>query len=314
MDIATERFPHIVESLNKLLLPSKTILLGEIVLLKPNGRDDFTGVSRICRSDPDLALAYQGLGDFPKGAKKQELVGLTSYYVYDIAFYNGEDLVRNASVRRRLSFIRSIFSHLDPDINLYINTGLGSTANVIKKENKLREALLRKYHVGPVKIYHTDFDSDLGLAKRLGAEGFVVLDADAEYGDKGYSFDGKAQRPSGIYKRKPLYEDEFIISGVYPGTGRNSDRLGGLLLEQVHSSTGSRVACGKCGGGFTDKQREELWEERDKIVGKTVKIEFSKRQRSRNGAYALRFPEYKGLADKRPDECIMYEQKEDDEG
>ena len=72
MDLTTEKFPHIIYALNKLNMPNNSILLGEMVFLrsKDDHRDDFVVTSRICRSDSDLALAYQGLGKFPKDTKE----------------------------------------------------------------------------------------------------------------------------------------------------------------------------------------------------------------------------------------------------
>lgn len=300
MDLATEKFPHIIESLNKLVIPDNTILLGEMCLLKSDGTDDFKGVSKICRSDPDLALAYQGFADFPKRKKDETVIGKICYYVFDIAFYDGNDLISSMPVKERLGIIREIFKQFDDRIK--ISTGRNASLNDLLQENKIREGILRKYYLGPIKIYKTDTDSDLELAKKLKAEGFVLLDADACYGDKSYSFDGKAQRPDGIWKRKPKYEEEFVITGVYEGTGRNRGVLGGFTIKQIHPETGDWIDCGKCGGGFTDDQRKELYI--DKMVGETIKIEFDSRQPPKDGVYSLRFPEYKGPSDKTPEECI----------
>jgi len=303
MDIATGRFPHIIDALKKLEpVPNGTILLGEMVFLKDDGSDDFKNVSRICRSDPDLALAYQGIGDFPDDSKGSEVLGKIAYYVFDVAFWGGHDMAREKPVRERLSLIRQLFQVLEPELR--INTGLKSTRKALMRESKLREKLLREHHVGPVKIYGTEPGDDLALAKKLGAEGFVVVDPDAVYDDKGYSFDGKAQRPEGIYKRKPKFEDEFIIVDFYEGTGRNRGKLGGFILQQVCPSTGSRLDCGKCGGGLTDGQREEFWRDRAKLVEKTIKVEFDSRQPPKDGACKIRFPVFKGFADKKPEECV----------
>ena len=87
MDLVTEKYPHIIESLNKLNIPSNTILLGEFVLPKRDGTDNFVGVSKICRSDRDLSLAYQGIIT----SDKVEVLGKILYYVFDVAFYNGKD-------------------------------------------------------------------------------------------------------------------------------------------------------------------------------------------------------------------------------
>jgi len=300
MDKATERFPHIVKSLNMLDAPGKSVLLGEIVLLGDKGVDRFLDLSSICRSDPPLALAYQGMGTFPKGHENKKPLGKTAFYVFDVAFLGGDDLARYSTVRDRLSILRELFSKLDPRLRL--NTGLSLDAKVHLAESRRREAMLRKHHVGPVKIFKTNSLEDIDLAKRIGAEGFVVLSADAVYGRKAYSFDGDAKRPDGIWKRKPKYEEEFIVVGTYEGTGKNSGKLGGFYIEQVHPKTGKRIKCGKCGGGLSDAQRVEYYG--DDAVGWTIKVEFDSRQPPKNGVHAVRFPVFKGRSDKKPEECV----------
>lgn len=272
MDLVTEKYPHIILALEDLCLPNNTILLGEMCFFNNDGSDNFKNVSRICQSKSDLALAYQGFQDFPARKKNEFVLGKLHYYVFDIAFYGGRDLISNESVGKRLDILDNIFR---------------------KTDNK---------YIVPVEICHTSPDKDLEFAKLLKIEGFVILDINARYGDKAYSFDGKAQRPGGIWKRKPKYEDEFIITGYYEGTGRNRGRLGGFTLEQIHPETGNRINCGKCGGGFTDKQRIDFL--KLDLVGKTIKVEFDSRQFENNGIYALRFPEFRGLSDKVPEECI----------
>ena len=302
MDLVTGKFPHIIKSIEKLKLPNNTILLGEMCLIKDNGNDDFEGVSRICRSDIDLSLGYQGLADFPDRKKNRDVLGKISYYVFDIAFYDGKDLISNEPTRNRLALIKSLFRRIDN--RLKIKTGLASTGDELMRESTLREAMLRIYNIGPVKLYATTTGDDVELAKKLAAEGFVALDVDMCYGDKAYSFDGKAQRPNGIWKRKPKYEDEFVITSTYEGSGRNRGRLGGFTLKQIHPKTKEWIDCGKCGGGFSDIQREEFWVEGDILVDKTIKVEFDSRQPPKNGTYSLRFPVFKGFADKTPEECI----------
>jgi ATP-dependent DNA ligase len=302
MDVVTDKYPHIIESLNKLKVPKNSVLLGEMVFLKKDGRDDFKLTSRICRSDPDLSLAYQGMGDFPKSRIKESVLGKVSYYVFDIGFYGGKELARSSSVRERFTLLRSLFSPLGP--KLHINTGLVASSVDMRRENKARQKMLKTHHIGPVQIVDTNAKTDLELAKDLKIEGFVLFDADAVFGDKGFSFDGKAQRPNGIWKRKPKYEDEFIITGIYEGSGRNRGKLGGFTLEQVHPETEKRIDCGKCGGGLSDEQREDYWRRGKKLVGKTIKCEFDSRQPPKDGVYALRFPVFKGFADKTQAECI----------
>jgi len=300
MDIATEKFPHIVKALNKLKVPNNSILLGEMVYLKPDCRDDFVATSRICRSDTDLSLAYQGLGEFPKSRKDSNVLGKLRYYVFDIAYVNGKDLISTSTVGERLTLLSEYFSQFE---KLNVTTGINSSVKVMNKERKIRSDMLLNEYIAPLQIVHTNANDDLELAKSLGIEGFVVVDTDSVYGDKAYSFDGKAQRPVGSWKRKPSYEEEFIVTGIYEGSGRNRGKLGGFFISQIHPETGDKISCGKCGGGLSNDQRVDFWK-RKPLVKKTIKVEFDSRQLPKDGAYALRFPVYKGFSDKTPNECI----------
>lgn len=300
MDLVTEKYPHIVENLNKLDLPDSTMLIGEMVFLREDGSDDFKNVSRICRSKEDLALAYQGFGSFPKNKKDEKVLGKVSFYVFDVPFFEGADLIKNRNIIFRLRLLKQIFQFFNP--RLFVNSGNSCDEEQLKNENRRRERMLREYHIAPLKIYKTTASRDRELIKNLNLEGFVILDTDACYGDRGYSFDGKAQRPEGIYKRKCKLEEEFIISGIYEGSGRNRGRFGGFTLEQYHPETGNIIDCGKCGGGFTDEHRDRFLDK--DLIGKTIKVEFDSRQPPNKGIYAVRFPVFKGWADKTPEECI----------
>ena len=302
MDVVTEKFPHIVESVNQLNLPDKTILLGEMCLLDKEGKDNFKGVSQICRSDNDLSLGYQGVKPLPKRREKELVLDKICYYVFDIAFYDGKDLITTQLVKDRLLLLKTIFSKFNNE--LLIDTGREATLEQLKIENKNRKMMLKTHHIGPMEIYKTDYTTDIQLAKDLKCEGFVILNADICYGDKAYSFDGKAQRPNGIFKRKPKYEQEFYITGAYIGSGRNRGRLGGFDIAQIHPTSGISIDCGKCGGGFSDAQRIEFWNNREDLINKTIKVEFDSRQLPKDGVYSLRFPVFLGFADKTIEECI----------
>lgn len=299
MDLETEKFPYITEKLNELEVEDGTILLGEMLLIRSNGKDNFNGVSSICRSKVPLSLAYQGLADFPKAKKDEEVLGKVSYYVYDVPFLNGADLVSCRSVRERLTKLREIFLVFG---DLRLNTGAAANEKSLRRENSRRDRMLFEHQIAPVKIYRTSYSEDIELAKELGIEGWVAMNIDAIYGDKGYSFDGKEQRPNGIYKRKPIYEQEFIITGIYKGSGKNRNRFGGFYIAQVHPGTNEVVGCGKCGGGFTDKHRDEFLDE--ELVGQTIKVKFDSRQPPKDGEYALRFPVFLSFSDKLAEECL----------
>jgi ATP-dependent DNA ligase len=251
-------------------------------------------------------LAYQGFAEFPKDRENESVIGNPSYYVFDIAFYNGVDLVQTKSTGERIDLLKNIFC-MSPALQ-----SDGHDIDWFNSHMYFDMALMKKF-IGPIRYMSLSEITDLDLAKKMKIEGFVVVDLNARYGDRAYSFDGKAQRPEGIYKRKPLFDEEVIIGGYEIGSGRNGDKLGAIFIEQIHPKSGLRIKCGKVGTGFTNEQREMFWEQKENLIGKTIKIEFAARQAEKDGEFAFKFPVFKGFADKRPDECIAQHLENDDE-
>lgn len=118
-------------------------------------------------------------------------------------------------------------------------------------------------------------------ARRLRLEGFVL----------------KAGHWSGWWKVKPVRTlDAFVLAAIH-GTGRNTMRLGKLMLG-VTGDGGRTVCIGSVGTGFTDVERERPL---DSWVGRVVEVQFdSVAARGR-----LRFPAFLRLRDdKEPAQCL----------
>lgn len=101
-------------------------------------------------------------------------------YWWDLPFYGGEDLVTTKPVRERYGLIRQ-----------YAVTG--------------------SQWIQPVAYYQfpsPETAEKYALAQKI--EGFVVVDPEAIYGDKGWNLKGKPDRPSTCAKLKPRQEDDFI--------------------------------------------------------------------------------------------------------
>lgn len=64
-------------------------------------------------------------------------------------------------------------------------------------------------------------------------------------------------------KLKNEETEDVPITGVFEGEGKYSQMLGGF-----------ETPLGKVGSGFTDAQRQEWWVLREKLVGKTIEVEF----------------------------------------
>lgn len=64
-------------------------------------------------------------------------------------------------------------------------------------------------------------------------------------------------------KLKNEETQDVPITGVFEGEGKYINMLGGFQTPQ-----------GKVGSGFSDAQRQEWWTIRDKLIGKTIEVEF----------------------------------------
>jgi len=243
-----------------------------------DGHDMVKHTASICRSDPLLALWKQGLIDeCPR--KKYENEGGSirpaSLYLYDILYWDGEPWVKTVEVGERIAKLYWLF---------------GNPSKV--------EDMLISEHLAPVQIdFDANLNNDLDRAKQLGWEGYVLVDAEATYGEKGVSFAGKNYRPDGCWKRKPRYDGEFLVTGVYTGTAKNRTKLGGFYISQTHPTTGETIDCGKCGGGLSDEVRALPL---DQWPGKVIHVEYDSRSPLAGNKSALRFPQYRGVSDREP--------------
>jgi ATP-dependent DNA ligase len=263
MDVCSDKYPHLVEALKS--LPAKTILLGEIIL-DTGGKDNFNVISKICRSDTAEAQA------------KQNKYGKVKYYVYDLAFYQGKNLLTTTKFKDRRELML-----------------------------KLVKGLNSKY-VLPSEVISQPHEKALKEVVNRGLEGLVVFDSDGIMKDGvAFSMSGKAERPNGVFKRKPLLESDFIVrwdpdnnQGDY-GKGKNKDVVGNVFLYQLLD--GQEVFLGKCGGGLSDEQRKFYT---TASYPRVWRVEFSSVQ-PKTGK--LRFPVFNAdrtlAGDKGVEECDM---------
>jgi hypothetical protein len=68
------------------------------------------------------------------------------------------------------------------------------------------------------------------------------------------------------FKLRPDVDAEVV--GVFAGKGKHEGRAGGLLVRTSKEAPVTRV-----GTGFSNKQREELWRDRDQVAGRVAKVE-----------------------------------------
>jgi len=99
------------------------------------------------------------------------------------------------------------------------------------------------------------------------------------------------KRSKDLLKVKKFYDEEYKVIGCESGPVRyikdgkevEEEMLSNIVIEHK----GNRVGVGS---GFSIDQRKEFHKEHNKILGKTVTIQYFEESRNKNGEYSLRFP------------------------
>jgi DNA ligase-1 len=95
-------------------------------------------------------------------------------------------------------------------------------------------------------------------------------------------------------KYKPVHDYDLTVIAVEEGTGKNTGRMGALVCEGVDQDKLIRV---NVGSGFSDTQRQDYWDNRNKVVGQTAVILCDAITQNQDGGYSLRFPRFKTFRD-----------------
>ena len=117
-------------------------------------------------------------------------------------------------------------------------------------------------------------------AARLGLEGVMVKDANAPY---------ECKRTSAWLKIKPNITLDLTVIDTEAGTGRNEGRLGALVCE---GEDGGRTIKVNVGSGFSDSNRDDIWRDRDGVLGQVVEVKADAVTQNQDGSYSLRFPRF----------------------
>ena len=294
MDVASDRFPHHIKKLEwESSFDVGTVIIGEMVCFRDDRKDDFKAISRICRSDPPEARKLIHDGEVPE----------PTFVIFDVLYHNGAPLNDNSYDERSELWKWNFVPAARGEANDFVCS---------------------------VDYFNLTPDTWEKYAKENQWEGFVIVDGRASPGDKFFSFDGKAKRPKGSHKLKPIYEDDVVIYAGLKGTGKRLGGIGSVFVKQIHPETGEWFDCGKVGSGFTDEGLEEIEalikkhglpvvnknKEVDELdlsdgSGIVAMIEYSDRQ---PGTNKFRFPIFKRVRfDKGVDECEAQKLAEEEE-
>ena len=127
----------------------------------------------------------------------------------------------------------------------------------------------------------SEIENGLDWAKENEKEGIIVKDMDAMY---------EWDRTIACAKVKSFSDVDVQIGGFEEGKGRHKGSLGAIFFDYK----GNKV---KCGSGFSDVMRKEIWNNKSKYLGATVEIVYFEETQNRDGNFSLRFPVFKCVKD-----------------
>lgn len=121
-----------------------------------------------------------------------------------------------------------------------------------------------------------------------GYEGIMVKDTTAPY---------KCKRTDAWMKIKPFITVDLEVIGVEPGKPESkfAHTLGGLVCRGMDQE---RLVEVTVGGGYSEELRDEIWNNRDAVIGRIVEIKGDALTRAQDGdSWSLRFPVFMGFRD-----------------
>lgn len=133
--------------------------------------------------------------------------------------------------------------------------------------------------VTPILYHGNDNDKVLEILNKCrqnGAEGCMINL------DKSYEF----KRSKTLLKLKVMNSCDLKIIGFEEGDGKYKGTLGNLICDYKGYQLG-------VGSGFSDKQREQIWNNQEKYLNRIVEIQYFEETYNDKGGLSLRFPIFK---------------------
>lgn len=154
----------------------------------------------------------------------------------------------------------------------------------IRKQNLLNLKQYETENIEIVQIFYEGTDQSeiwkwLDYCEQHDMEG-CMLNLDTPY---------ECKRTKNLMKVKMFYDLDLQIVGYEEGTGRNKGRLGAFVVDYK----GNQV---NVGSGYSDEERENFWNNRDKYVGRVITVKYKEISTDKKtGLESLQFPVYCGM-------------------
>jgi len=202
-----------------------------------------------------------------------------------------QELMRQARRKENVAAEDSVFHVFDilPIADFGRGHWNAQLSNRIKLLEAMKPAIDKMPNVELLPHLEVNLDEHEGRSKferycsdmvAAGFEGVMIKDLDSPY---------ICKRSASWMKYKPTITVDLEVIGLEEGTGRNKNRLGALVCNGVDDGKEITV---NAGSGFSDAERDSLWEDRNLIVGRTVEIMADAITQNQDGTYSLRFPRF----------------------
>ncbi len=120
------------------------------------------------------------------------------------------------------------------------------------------------------------------LSITKGYEGIMIKDPLSFY---------ESKRSTSWLKSKPFIEISLEVKNYEEGTGKNKGKLGAIIAEGEDNGKFFKL---NIGSGFTDLQRKDFWNNKEKLIGQIVEVRADSISKSQDGdSWSLRFPRFK---------------------
>lgn len=127
----------------------------------------------------------------------------------------------------------------------------------------------------------------LSEAEAAGLEGLMLNLAEAFY---------EGKRTKSILKLKTMQDCDLLCTGVEVGEGALAGTLGAIYVDykgqQLKVGSGFKIVKKE---GDTNPTRDEIWANKDLILGKIIKVAYFEESKNQNGGTSLRFPVFKEI-------------------
>lgn len=102
----------------------------------------------------------------------------------------------------------------------------------------------------------------------------------------------ECDRTDSWLKIKPFIEVSLKAVAIEEGTGKHAGRMGAVLFEGTDDDKFIRVSVG---GGWSDKDRDDIWNNKDQVLGQIgeIKADAATKSQDSDDVWSLRFPRFK---------------------